>query len=41
MKVLVAIKPVPNPDEKVKITRDGKGIVLDNIKMVINPFCVV
>jgi len=38
MKILVAIKPVPNPDEKVKISKDGKGIVLDNIKMVINPF---
>jgi len=41
MKILVAIKPVPNPDEKVKIARDGKGILLDNIKMVINPFCEI
>jgi len=41
VKVLVAIKPVPNPDEKVKIARDGKGIVLDNIKMVMNPFCEI
>lgn len=41
MKVLVAIKPVPNPDEKVKIKGDGSGIVLDNIKMVINPFCEI
>lgn len=41
MKILVAIKPVPNPDEKVKIARDGKGIVLDNIKMVVNPFCEI
>ncbi len=41
MKVLVAIKPVPNPDEKVKIKPDGSGIVLDNIKMVINPFCEI
>ena len=41
MKVLVAIKPVPNPDEKVKIKGDGAGIVLDNIKMVINPFCEI
>jgi len=41
VKVLVAIKPVPNPDEKVKINRDGSGIVLDNIKMVINPFCEI
>lgn len=41
MKVLVAIKPVPNPDEKVKIRPDGSGIVLDNVKMVINPFCEI
>ncbi len=41
MKILVAIKPVPNPDEKVKIKPDGSGIVLDNIKMVINPFCEI
>ncbi len=41
MKVLVAIKPVPNPDEKVKIGGDGSGIVLDNVKMVINPFCEI
>jgi hypothetical protein len=39
--MLVAIKPVPNPDEKVKIRKDGSGIVLDNIKMVINPFCEI
>ena len=41
MKILVAIKPVPNPDEKVKIRKDGSGVVLDNIKMVINPFCEI
>ncbi len=41
MKVLVAIKPVPNPDEKVKVKGDGSGIVLDNVKMVINPFCEI
>ncbi|GAB4369529.1 MAG: electron transfer flavoprotein subunit beta/FixA family protein [Deltaproteobacteria bacterium] len=41
MKILVAIKAVPNPDEKVKIAKDGKGIVLDNIKMVVNPFCEI
>ncbi len=41
MKVMVAIKPVPNPDEKVKIKGDGSGIVLDNIKMVVNPFCEI
>jgi len=41
VKVLVAIKPVPNPDEKVKIKEDGSGIILDNIKMVVNPFCEI
>ncbi len=41
MKVLVTIKPVPNPDEKVKIRPDGTGIVLDNVKMVVNPFCEI
>ena len=41
MKILVAIKPVPNPDEKVKIRGDGRGIVLENIKMVVNPFCEI
>ncbi len=39
--MLVAIKPVPNPDERVKIKKDGSGIILDNIKMVINPFCEI
>jgi electron transfer flavoprotein beta subunit len=41
VKIMVAIKPVPNPDEKVKIKGDGSGIVLDNIKMVVNPFCEI
>jgi len=41
VKILVAIKPVPNPDEKVKIKGDGSGIVLENIKMVVNPFCEI
>jgi len=41
VKILVAIKPVPNPDERVKIRKDGSGVVLENIKMVINPFCEI
>jgi len=41
VKILAAIKPVPNPDERVKIDRDGRGVVLDNVKMVINPFCEI
>jgi electron transfer flavoprotein beta subunit len=41
VRILVAIKPVPNPDEKVKIKGDGSGIVLENVKMVVNPFCEI
>jgi electron transfer flavoprotein beta subunit len=38
MRILVAVKPVPNPDEKVRIKGDGSGIVLEGVKMVLNPF---
>ena len=38
MKILVTVKPVPNPDEKVKLMGDGSGVVLEGVKMVINPF---
>lgn len=38
MKILVAVKPVPNPDEKVRVRGDGGGIVLEGVKQVINPF---
>ncbi len=41
MKVLVAIKPVPNPDERVKVSADGHSVVLENVKMVVNPFCEI
>jgi electron transfer flavoprotein beta subunit len=41
VKILVSIKPVPNPDEKVKIKSDGSGIVLENIKVIVNPFCEI
>lgn len=41
MKILVSIKPVPNPDEKVKVKADGSGIVFENIKMIVNPFCEI
>ncbi|MBI5419027.1 MAG: electron transfer flavoprotein subunit beta/FixA family protein [Deltaproteobacteria bacterium] len=41
MKILVTLKPVPNPDEKVKVREDGKGIVRENIKTVVNPFCEI
>ncbi len=41
MKILVTIKSVPNPDEKVKLKGDGSGVVLDGVKMVVNPFCEI
>ncbi len=41
MKILVGIKAVPNPDERVRIKGDGSGIVRDGVKMVVNPFCEI
>jgi electron transfer flavoprotein beta subunit len=41
VKILVAVKQVPNPDERVKIKKDGSGIDLEGVKMVINPFCEI
>ncbi|RMG59283.1 MAG: electron transfer flavoprotein subunit beta/FixA family protein [Deltaproteobacteria bacterium] len=41
MKILVPVKQVPNPDEKVKIKKDGSGIELEGVKMVLNPFCEI
>jgi len=41
VKILVGIKAVPNPDERVRIKSDGTGIVLDGVKMVVNPFCEI
>ncbi|HEY5995850.1 MAG TPA: electron transfer flavoprotein subunit beta/FixA family protein, partial [Candidatus Deferrimicrobiaceae bacterium] len=41
MKLLVAIKPVPNPDERVRIAADGRSIALEGVKTVVNPFCEI
>jgi electron transfer flavoprotein beta subunit len=41
MKLLVAIRPVPNPDERVRIADDGRSIALEGVKMVVNPFCEI
>lgn len=41
MKILVPVKQVPNPDERVKIKKDGSGIELEGVKMVLNPFCEI
>ena len=38
MKILVAVKRVPDPETVVKIAPDGVGITTDNVKWVINPF---
>ena len=38
MKILVAVKRVPDYQAKVKIAPDGKGIVTDSIKWIVNPF---
>jgi electron transfer flavoprotein beta subunit len=41
LKVLVPVKQVSNPDEKVKIKKDGSGVELEGVKMVLNPFCEI
>ena len=38
MKILVAVKRVPDPETAIKIAPDGSNIVGDNVKWVINPF---
>jgi len=38
VKILVAVKRVPDPETVVKIAPDGVGITTDNVKWVINPF---
>ncbi len=41
MRILVPVKQVPNPDERVKVKKDGSGIDLEGVKMVLNPFCEI
>ena len=38
MKILVPIKRVPDPDQKILIRNDGCGIDLENTSFVMNPF---
>jgi len=38
VKVLVAVKRVPDPETTIRVKSDGSGIETDNIKYVINPF---
>ena len=41
MKLLVPIKRVPDPQTTINVKADGSGIVTDNVKFVINPFCEI
>ena len=41
MKILVPIKRVPDPQTNIAVKPDGSGIVEDNVKFVINPFCEI
>ena len=41
MKILVAAKRVPDPNATIKVRPDGSGIVTDNVKFVVNPFCEI
>ena len=41
MKILVPIKRVPDPQTTINVKADGSGIVTDNVKFVINPFCEI
>jgi electron transfer flavoprotein beta subunit len=38
---LVAAKRVPDPNATIKVRPDGGGIVTDNLKYVVNPFCEI
>jgi electron transfer flavoprotein beta subunit len=38
VKILVAIKRVPDTDQKIQVKPDGSGIVTDGLPFVINPF---
>ncbi|MGD9762867.1 MAG: electron transfer flavoprotein subunit beta/FixA family protein [Candidatus Binatia bacterium] len=41
MKILVAVKRVPDPNSTIKVRPDGSGIATENLKYVINPFCEI
>lgn len=38
MKILVSVKRVPDYEAKIRVASDGKGIVTDGIKWIVNPF---
>lgn len=41
MKIVVAIKRVPDYQAKIKVKADGSGIETDGIKWIVNPFCEI
>jgi len=41
VKILVTAKRVPDPNATIKVRPDGTGIVTDNVKYVVNPFCEI
>jgi electron transfer flavoprotein beta subunit len=41
VKILVPIKRVPDPQTTINVKADASGIVTDNVKFVINPFCEI
>jgi electron transfer flavoprotein beta subunit len=41
VKILVTVKRVPDPNATIKVKPDGSGIVTDNLKYVVNPFCEI
>lgn len=41
MKILVAIKRVVDHNVRIRVKDDGTGVMLDNVKMAINPFCEI
>jgi electron transfer flavoprotein beta subunit len=41
VRILVAIKRVPDANATIKVRPDGTGIVTDNLKYVVNPFCEI
>ncbi len=38
MKILVTVKRVPDPDQKIKLTADGRQLDLSGLPCVVNPF---
>lgn len=41
MKILVTVKRVPDYNATIKVKPDESGIVTDNVKYVVNPFCEI